>query len=137
MRVFCDSSAFAKRFVEESGSNEVEALCARASELGLSSLCVPEVLSALNRRRRERTLTRGQYEESKRCLLADCRDADVIHLTDAVMASTVLVLESGPVRAMDALHIGCAMVWGAELFVSSDEQQLVATRRAGLRTRRV
>ena len=55
MRVFLDSSSFAKRFVEEPGSEQVEEICAEATELGLSVLCVPETVSALNRRRRERT----------------------------------------------------------------------------------
>ncbi len=57
--------AFAKRFVEEPGSDTVEAVCAHAIELGLSVLCVPEVISALNRRLRERALTLAQYRQAK------------------------------------------------------------------------
>jgi len=34
---------------------------------------------------------------------------------------------------LDALHIACALEWGAELFVSSDQQQLRAAKRAGLK----
>jgi len=56
MKTFLDSSAFAKRFVDETGSDKVEETCAQASELGLSVICVPEIISALNRRRRERSL---------------------------------------------------------------------------------
>jgi predicted nucleic acid-binding protein len=36
---------------------------------------------------------------------------------------------------MDALHIACALEWGAEVFVSADARQLAAARRAGLRTK--
>ncbi len=42
MKTFLDSSAFAKRFVDEDGSDKVEDTCAQATELGLSVLCVPE-----------------------------------------------------------------------------------------------
>jgi uncharacterized protein len=137
MKTFLDSSAFAKRFVDEAGSDKVERTCAQASELGLSVICVPEIISALNRRRRERSLTAAQYDKAKQQLLDDVRDADIINLAVPVVGSAIGVLEAGPVRAMDALHIACALEWGAELFVSSDKKQLSAARRAGLKTHTV
>jgi predicted nucleic acid-binding protein len=36
---------------------------------------------------------------------------------------------------MDALHVACAMQWGAELFVSADARQVAAAKKAGLRTK--
>jgi predicted nucleic acid-binding protein len=137
MKTFLDSSAFAKRFVDENGSDKVEETCAQASELGLSVICVPEIISALNRRRRERSLTAAQYDKAKQQLLDDVRDADIINLAVSVVGSAIGVLEARPVRAMDALHIACALEWGAQLFVSSDKKQLSAARRAGLRTHAV
>ena len=137
MKTFLDSSAFAKRFVDEAGSDKVEGTCAQASELGLSVICVPEIISALNRRRRERSLTAAQYDKAKQRLLDDVRDADIINLAVPVVGSAIGVLEASRVRAMDALHIACALEWGAELFVSSDKKQLSAARRAGLKTHAV
>lgn len=137
MKTFLDSSAFAKRFVDEEGSDKVEATCAQASELGLSVICVPEIMSALNRRRRERSLTTSQYTEAKQQLLYDVRDADIINLSVSVVGSSIGVLEESPIRAMDALHIACALHWGAKLFVSSDKKQLSAARRAGIKTHAV
>jgi predicted nucleic acid-binding protein len=134
MKAFLDSSAFAKRFIEESGSARVETICTHASALGLSVICVPEIVSALNRRLRERWLTQNQYGDAKRRLLDDVRDADIIQLTPSVIGSAIRVLEAGSLRAMDALHIACALAWGAELFASSDARQLHAARRAGLKT---
>src|SRR5689334_2640160 len=120
MKAFLDASALAKRFIEEDGSDKVEAVCNRASELGLSVICVPEIISALSRRLRERALTQDQYRETKQRLLDDVRDAEIIHLTPSVLASAITVLETSSVRAMDALHIACALAWKAHLFVSSD-----------------
>jgi predicted nucleic acid-binding protein len=135
MKLFLDSSAFAKRFVNEEGSDAVEALCAGAEALGLSVICVPEIISALNRRLRERIVTPTQYRQAKQRLLEDVRDADIIQLTPSVLGSALQILEESPVRAMDALHIACAQEWGADFFVSADERQLVAARRAGIKTR--
>lgn len=128
MKVYLDSSAFAKRFVDESGTDEVEALCMQASELGLSVICVPEVVSALNRRRREGLLTKQQYTEAKQHLIDDVRDASIINLTVSVVGSAINVLETSPIRAMDALHIACALEWGAKVFASSDKKQLAAAK---------
>jgi len=36
MKMFFDSSAFVKRYIEEAGSAAVESLCQNATELGLS-----------------------------------------------------------------------------------------------------
>ncbi len=137
MRVFLDSSSFAKRFVEEPGSEQVEEICAEATELGLSVLCVPETVSALNRRRRERTLPRGGYDTAKRHLMEDVRDADIVNLTASVVGSSIAVLEASSVRALDALQVACAVEWGAELFVSSDKRQLTAAKQAGLKIQKV
>ena len=137
MKAYFDSSSFAKRFVDEGGSDKVEATCAEATELGLSVLCVPEIVSALNRRRRERALTRGQYDSAKRRLIEDVRDADIINLTTSVVGSSIAILEASPVRTLDTLHVACALEWDADLFVTSDKRQLDAAKRAGLKTKKV
>ena len=137
MKTCVDSSAFAKRFIEEEGSAKIEDVCSRATELGLSVLCVPEIISALNRRRREGNLTLAQYRQAKQRLLEDVRDADIIQLTPGVIATSIEVRESTPLRGADALHIACAIEWAAELFVSSDKAQLAAARKAGLTVRAV
>jgi predicted nucleic acid-binding protein len=137
MKLFLDSSAFAKRFVAEPGSADVQTLCSRADELGLCVLCVPEIVSALNRHRREKLLTPQQYQEAKRHLLEDVRDASILHLTDSVVGKALVILEASPIRAMDALHIACAGEWNADLFASADNRQLAAARKTGLTVKQV
>ena len=135
MKLFLDSSAFAERFVEETGSRQVEDLCAQATELCLSVICVPEIVSALNRRLREKNLTRQEYAQAKQRLFQDVRDALIIDLTQEVIQLSIEVLETNPVRTMDALHIACARAWEADLFVSSDRRQIAAAKNARLRTK--
>lgn len=132
MKTFFDASAFAKRFIEEPGSDEVERLSVDASELGLSVICVPEILSALNRRLREGGLLEVQYVLAKRRLAMDTRDADIIQLTGPVLALTTRLLERHTLRAMDAIHLACAIAWRVERFVSGDRRQIVAAGQEGL-----
>jgi predicted nucleic acid-binding protein len=135
MRTFFDSSAFAKRYIAEKGSQEVDDTCQEASALALSVLCVPEIISALNRRVREGSLTSRQYAAAKARLAVDVADAEVINLIPAVIGRAISLLETNALRALDALQIACALEWGAELFATCDERQIGAARKAGLRTK--
>lgn len=137
MKTFFDSSAFAKRYLEESGSQTVDEICLETAELALSVVCIPEILSALNRYVRDRNLSRRDYAAVKQRLSEDVRDATIVNLTPSVIAVATSVLEASPVPAMDALHVACAYEWGAELFVTSDKRQLSAARKARLRTKYV
>lgn len=133
MNVFFDSSALAKRYVQEPGSDRVEAILSSASALGVSVICLSEVVSALCRRRRERKLSQQQYLEAKRALFSDIEDASVVNITDQVIARAVEILERRPLRSSDSLHVASAVEWSAQLFVSADEQQCAAARAYGLR----
>ena len=137
MKTFFDASTFAKRYVEENGSQLVDDICQEASELCLSVICVPEIISALNRRIREKRLSHQDYVTVKQHLSDDVRDAVIINLTPEVIATSTSLLEASPLRAMDALHIACALESGADLVVSSDKRQITAARKAGLQTKYV
>ena len=135
MKTFFDSSAFAKRYVEETGSQLVDDIFLNAKEVSVSVVCFPEIISALNRRVREKRLSRQDYVTIKQHLSDDIRDAVIVNLMPEVIVKSIKLLEASPLRAMDALHLACALVWGAELFVSSDKRQITAAKKTGLKTK--
>jgi uncharacterized protein len=133
LNVFFDSSALAKRYIEEKGSDQVQAILSSASALAVSVICVPEIVSALCRHRRERRLSTGEYRNAKASVLTDIDDATVIGITEEVIAHGVALLEQFSLRSADALHIACASEWSTDLFVSADDRQCNAARARGLR----
>jgi len=133
MRVFFDTSSFVKRFVEEVGSDKADAIIHSASEIGLSIICFPEIISALNRKRRTGVLDQEIYITLKKDILDDIEDADIINLTPNVIKKTIELLENNLLRSLDAIHIACAIEWQADLFVSSDQRQIIAANAAGLK----
>jgi predicted nucleic acid-binding protein len=137
MKVFFDSSAFAKRYIEEPGSDTVENLCAQATMLGVSSICLPEIISALCRLKRDSIITKNQYDGAKDTLLRDFEDISVCNITPSVIGQTIHILETNTLRTLDALHIGCALEWESDVFVSSDIRQISAAKKAGLKTVKV
>lgn len=132
MRVFFDPSAFAKRYLEERGSEQVLQWCDKATELALSVVAVPELIAAFCRLRREARITPTQYTQLKRQLLADIGDALICDTSAAALGHAVRALERHALRGMDAIHIGAAVDCGAQAFITADKQQAAAARFFGL-----
>ena len=137
MRVFFDSSAFVKRYVREEGTEADCTWCERATEIGISGIALPAMISAFCRLRREGLISEARYRQLKSLLLADIQDVAVCDLTPAVLGQAVASLETNVLRGMDAIHIGGAVVLKADVFLSGDKRQLDAATRAGLRVESV
>ena len=133
MLIFFDSSAFVKRYVNETGTENILALCDSATEIGLSGIALAEIVSAFCRLKREGNITDRQYNQLKSLLLADIEDAVICDLTPTVLAKTVIFLEDNVLRGMDAIDIGSAMALKADVFVSADKRQIEAATNAGLK----
>lgn len=133
MRVFFDTSAFVKRYVSEAGTDTVLAWCDQATEIILSGIALPELISAFCRLQREGRITDTQYRQLKSLLLADIEDVAICDLTPTVLAQAILSLEKNVLRGMDAIHIGSAVTLKADVFISADKHQLDAAARMGLR----
>ncbi len=132
MIVYMDSSALAKRYVREEGSDRVLELTREATEIVLDVLCVPEVLSGCNRLRRETRISFEQYLMIKAELTEDVREATVIDLGNDVVATAIRCLEESSVRTLDALHVAAAATYACDLFVTGDKRQMEAARLMGL-----
>ena len=132
MKAFLDTSAFAKRYLAEHGSDQVLAVCQQADSLVVSVICLPELISTLSRLVREKKLASAAYRKLKADVMADLADVDICQITQDVLGSVVALLEVHPLRAMDALHVACALACAPDAFISADHRQLSAAREAGL-----
>jgi len=132
MKIFFDTSAFVKRYVNETGSEQVVEICQKADALALSIICLPEIISTLCRLVREGKLSEEEYEQLKTAILTDLEDIEICDITSGVMLRVISCLENNTLRAMDAIHLGSAIVYGADQFVSSDQKQIQAAQATGL-----
>lgn len=137
MKVFFDSSAYAKRFVEEPGSGAVEELCRNASEILLSAIAVTEIARVLRRARREGRITGRQYDRAKQAFLEELEIVLIVDLSHDVLMTSFHVIEKTFLRSLDAIPVASATVCGVDLFVSSDFDQLEAAKRLGIATNRI
>lgn len=134
MRIFVDSSALAKRYIYESGTEKINLKCKKAKEVILSVICIPETVSAFNRLRREKKIHGDIYHELKEEFSEDVAGATVIGINSSVVETTIKCLEQTAVRALDAIHIGSAIEAGTDLFLSADKQQIKAAKTMGLKS---
>ena len=132
MNLFADSSALAKRYIADEESEDVDEMLGRATNLAVSVLCLPEIISALCRRRRERFIKPAEYAAAKNALESDLTDATIIQIIDEVLLQAIRLLEGNSLRAADAIQIASALVWRADVFVSADAQQCAAAKASGL-----
>ena len=132
VNLFADSSALAKRYIFDEKSHDFDELLQRTTNLAVSVLCLPEIVSALCRRRRERVLKPAEYAAAKNALDVDLADAAIVQIVDEVLLGAIRLLETHPLRSSDAIQISSALAWQADVFVSADARQCSAAKASGL-----
>ena len=133
-RLLFDASALTKRYASEAGRNRVLALFASASELLVAAHCKTEVASALLRRRREGSLPVAEFDRAWNAAQSDVADMTLVAVDARVERFAFAAMEQGPLRGMDALHVGCAMAARVDLFVTADKRQAQVARAMGVPT---
>jgi len=133
-RLMFDASALTKRYASETGRNRVLALFASASELLVAAHCKTEVASALLRRRREGSLPAAEFDRAWTAAQSDVADMTLVPLDARVERFAFAAMGQGPLRGMDALHVGSAIAARVDLFVTADKRQAQVARAMGVAT---
>jgi len=142
---YADSSALVKRHIPEIGSAwiEQEFDAAAGNRVITAKLTVIEVLSAMNRRQREASISATEYAKFSSDFLAFVQsDYRISELTDAILPEAQRLLEIYPLRAGDAIQLASALLANAQLqtanlpaliFLASSTPSLTANSK-GLQT---
>ena len=133
-RVLFDTSSLVKRYASEPGRERVLAVFAQATALVVASHCKLEVASLLLQRRSEGAMSAADFERAWIAAQRDVADMEVVPIDAHVERFAFAAMEHSPMRAGDALHIGCALLANVDLFVTSDPRQADGARRLGLNT---
>lgn len=134
MRLLMDTSAIAKRYKNESGSDAVQRLLLDADAVVLAAHCKVEIASSLNREMHDQSIDLLQYGRIMGEVAQDFADFDVRPITPEIEALAIGAMERHRLRAMDALHISTAQVARVDLFVTADRKQAQAAQALGLKT---
>jgi predicted nucleic acid-binding protein len=133
LKLYLDTSALAKRYIEEQGSKTVLEKCAQADEIMLSPLSVPEMISVFNRLREERKIPEDSYLDIKNNFLEDLTEVVFLEMNQEILLESVECIEKTGLKTLDAIHVATAQKMKCDLFMTSDHQQKKAAKSMGLK----
>jgi len=134
--IYFDTSALAKWYLNEAGSDDVEKYIQEHGPVDMSDLTVVEMRCLLARRRREGNIDPkteikifATFEEDIRQRVLICHP-----LPDGLTAGAVNLLSVHPdlpIRALDALHLMIAREIRAEVLVTADRVMVAGAKAMG------
>jgi hypothetical protein len=139
--IYFDTSALAKWYINEKGSEEVEAFITDNGPVAVSDLTVVEMRSLLARRRREKHFDTSLEMEIFSTFQEDIRRKVVIchALPTGLSAAAVHLLNQFPrvsLATLDALHLALAREIGTEVLATADQVMAEAAKSMGLEVAR-
>ncbi|MGH7728084.1 MAG: type II toxin-antitoxin system VapC family toxin [Vulcanimicrobiaceae bacterium] len=114
MLLYLDTSALAKLYVDEDGSQSVRDAVHDAHVSGTSAIAYVELRAALARRRRGGSLSATAHRQARRDIEADWLRLFVVSLDDDIVRKAGDASERYGLRAYDAVHLACAVAFQAE-----------------------
>ena len=134
MRIFLDTSALAKRYVQEPGSEELEDLFSSFTvEIFISTLAFVEFASAMGRKLRDKEMTRAKVVKTIKELEKDWSEVFAkIPLEDMLAETAAALALEYSLKGADAVHLASANVADAELLVASDKKLIQAAKKMGI-----
>ncbi|HET7876420.1 MAG TPA: type II toxin-antitoxin system VapC family toxin [Methylomirabilota bacterium] len=108
MKIYLDTSALVKLYVDEEGSATVREALGPLTLAVTSAIAYLEARAALARRRREGGLAVAAYRGTVRALEADWQQYMVVQVHEALIRDAARLAEARRLRAYDALHLASA-----------------------------
>ena len=140
MFLYLDTSALVKRYIEEAGSQDVDAVMRDAIGAGTSMITRTEVAAALARAVREGRLSEDGGQEAHQGFRDEWPDFGRVSVTDALAARAGDLAWRYALRGYDAVQLAAALLCQETfetlkervLFASFDERLREAAGEAGL-----
>lgn len=135
--VYLDTSALAKLYVQEDGSDELDSALVDRRDLLISELSLTELTSAIARRVREGTMPATAGRHIYQQVFRDVREGEyrLLDLTSATHREAERLLltigRQAPIRSGDSLHLATAALADARTLITYDRQMLAVASTLG------
>jgi predicted nucleic acid-binding protein len=131
--IYLDSSALVKRYIEEDGSDKVNALLEERSVAAASRLAYPEILAAITRRHKAKEIETGAFERIKKAFKFDWASFVVVEFHKEVFQFIDEIIIKYALKGADSVHLASAL-WLKKamkedvVFVASDLELIKAAK---------
>lgn len=144
MAIYCDTSALAKRYLNEVGSAHVNELLEEGQYIVTSAMTQLELISAVEIARRIRRISSPDYRTAFGNMEKDVRKGtlSLIDISPEMLKRAAPLIRIHRLRAPDAVQLATAIEMQRHLslditFLCADHALLVAARAEGLRCKDV
>lgn len=137
MNLYLDTSALAKRYVEEPGSKDVLDWMDLADTIGTGLITRAEVAAAITRATRMKHLTEQVSAKALNKFRQEWVDFHRIPINEELIARADFLACQHGLRGYDAIHLAAALIWQEALMLpvtlaTYDQELASAGRKSGL-----
>jgi len=126
--VYLDTSALVKKYVQESGSQEVIELISHTVLIATCTISRAEAAAAFSKAVRIRALTGSSAQACHKEFLREWRDYVRVRVTETLVARADALAWTFTLRGYDAVHLAAALEWqdrlGESVMLASFDQEL-------------
>jgi len=120
MRAFVDTSSLFKRYVEESGSTDLDRLLQDVTEITISPITWIEMNAVVARRVREKSLTPEQATWLRSQTEKDFQSFHRVMWSEILEQTATDLVHQYPLSTLDAIQLASGVLSKSDLFVTSD-----------------
>jgi len=132
MITYVDTSMLIKLLVEEPGSDRAGSIWDTADTLATARVLYVEARAALAAARRTGRLSSTQHRRTTIALDVLWSQMSIIEITSDLVLHAAELAESDGLRGYDAMHLAAALLIGAEVVASADNELCAAATRHGV-----
>lgn len=116
--IYLDTSALVKKYVEESGSGDVQKLIKSADYSGTSWITRTEMAAALSRTVRMKLFSASEAEAAWNKFLHEWSALSRLKVSGQIIDRASSLAWEYPLRGYDAVHLASAVLWQETLEIS-------------------
>ncbi|MCK5200755.1 MAG: type II toxin-antitoxin system VapC family toxin [Spirochaetales bacterium] len=129
MVVFLDTSALAKRYIEERGSGAVDSYFHESNDIRLSPVTPIEIASIFRRRFDEKSLSLEDIEKSRREWEKECSFFLFREFDTSLTQTSIMIVDRARIKTLDAIQLASAYLFPIDIFVTADKALAVAAEK--------
>jgi predicted nucleic acid-binding protein len=135
MKLYFDTSALIKKYISESGSDNVDKLLLSSTEIYISVIGRIEAISSFRRLLVEKEISIEDYKILSKELVKDFDYFNIIDISAEVTDSAIKTIDKYQLKSLDSIHLGSALSRNKEIdfFVSCDNKLLHAAKKEGFK----
>ncbi|MCX9013038.1 MAG: type II toxin-antitoxin system VapC family toxin [Candidatus Methanoperedens sp.] len=133
---FLDTSALVKRYHAEKGTNVIDRIFSEEDKaIVISSICITEMVSALNRKKEEKVISKEDLDVALSKFFHDAiKDFLILELDDGHIKDSIVLVLKRSLRTLDALQLAVAI--GLKelkpIFVCADKKLASVAEKEGI-----